>query len=173
MLSRLLRRTFLLAFLLPAALAGCRSERVAFEFQPGRAVAVADSTQPRPATQPASTPLLAASLPLARPARLQHPAQRLHSRPARPAAGLKLAVLRQVLKTRPTENRAAHQAQPTAQGLGSWFVLLLAVLLLVMAGLAALVTAVSGLGFWAALGIVGLVLLAVLLVLGARGMLKS
>jgi hypothetical protein len=171
-------RPWLAFLLLVAWLTGCRSEKVAFEFSPAQAVAARDSgtaAAPRPA---ATLAPLAAPAP-AQPAVVASVPPGSQARGRRPAAArlaqkaLVPILLRQALRQPQAHRRAAAPAETAEVGLGSLFILLVVIVLAVLSGLAAAIAAIFSIGFWAALGIMGLVLLAALLLLGGLGMLRK
>jgi len=143
--------------LVPALLlAGCRGEQVAFRFQPATSTAAIIRPVPAPT---AATLVLAdtlapaaslASLPATRPA-VAHP-HRLSLAPLAPTlariatpalAARKLA--QQLGRRHTTEGRAEN-------GLGTIGLFVIAVVLGVLAGLAALVNLIFGVGFFTGLG---------------------
>lgn len=160
---------------LPFLLAGCQSERVAFQFQPGPpavgAAPVRQSRHPQAlAAQPeAATPQAAPSSAetaaqpsaprAARPPRLRFAAgSRLlpplapTTRPTTPALAdappLSRPALRQLVRQRAT----AGPARTTESGLGGIALFFIAVVLGLLAGLGALVSLIFGTGFFTGVG---------------------
>lgn len=149
-------------FLVPALLlAGCHSQQVAFQFQPATSTAVAVAPPPAaPAPLPAPRTEVAASS--APAASLPQPARRL--RPRRLAVAIKAlppATLAQM--TTPTlaeqpQPRHFLQRRPATEGaaesgLGGIGLFVIAVVLGLLAGLAALFALIPGVSFWGGLGL--------------------
>jgi hypothetical protein len=145
-----------LLLLAPALLlAGCRGEQVAFQFQPATSLAVA--TRPAPAT--ATAPITADTL--AHPASLATPrAARVATPPRHQArlAPLAPALARVAAPTFAAERLAQrfsrrHATEGQAEsGLGNIGLFVIAVVLGILAGLAALVNLIFSVGFFTALG---------------------
>lgn len=151
-------------------LAGCRSERVAFDFgRPVYAQPVAEPlTTPEPAAQPTTTAdstVHSAALSIV----ARHPARRqpqLVVSSLVPAKAAPKAVRQALHQLTPMKQRrpSAAAARPAENGLKNIFFFALGVVLLVLAGLAWAVSAIFSIGFWAALGYVaaGIVVLLLL-----------
>ncbi len=159
-------------FLACLVLAGCRSEQVAFQFQPGTAYSapVASQVVPVPAALSANI-TLAQNPPVAtdpapaapaRPHQPRRPARRLAQLlPPLARASAPMLAVRRLTPRRPTTEGAAEA------GLGRVALFFIGVTLAVLAGLAALVNVIFGVGFFTALGYTaaGLVVLGLLYLL--------
>ena len=144
-------------------LAGCRSEQVAFNFSaPVGAGPGAPRRVASPAAADARPAPLAPAVSAVAPARLLEnaaPAETRRLRARRPAAlravqrtAVKLA-LAGPLRPRHRAGSAIARTQRTAEaGLGRTVLFILGVVLAVLAGLAALVNVIFGVGFFTALG---------------------
>ncbi|MVN76038.1 hypothetical protein GO988_06850 [Hymenobacter sp. HMF4947] len=167
-----------LLFLAGVLLAGCRSEQVAFHFQPVASTAVA--TKPRavaPAEAPEAPAPVSSSAALPPPTEPSHPA----TAPTQPLRQRSVAKLTQALPPLATATVPMRAARRLAQhlhrqqarggaaesGLGNIGLFFIGVVLAVLAGLAALVNVIFGVGFFTALGYTaaGLVVLGVLYLL--------
>lgn len=165
-------------------LAGCRSEQVAFQFQPAPATSVAAGLAPPAGAGPAAAPKAAAvatSEATVNP--VPPPARRLH--PRRLAAVLKAlppAVLASLatppLANRPLAQRLGrrHTTEGAAEnGLGRIALFFIGVVLAVLAGLGALVNVIFSVGFFTGVGYAaaGLVVLGLLYLLLSGGKKKT
>lgn len=164
-------RRWLPFFLVLSCLAGCRSERVVFDFKPIPSTVHATAVAPPVAvTEPATPAVTVANNTAAESPAPARPAQasaatvtRAPAHSAKASAKLPKQLLRQVMAVqRPHQQPVA--ARPADQGLGKIFFFLLAVVLAVLTGLAFGVAAIFSIGFWAALGYVaaGIVVLLLL-----------
>jgi len=172
-------------WLVPALLlAGCRSEQVAFQFQPAPASSYAAgaplaSSPPALAAAPASAaPQPApANSPDAQAARALRPrrlAAALHTLP--PATLAALAAPTRAAQRLPQHLHRRHATEGAAEsGLGRVALFFIGVVLAVLAGLAALVNLIFSVGFFTALGYTaaGLVVLALLYMLLSGGKKKK
>jgi hypothetical protein len=149
-------------WLVPALLlAGCRGEQVAFQFRPGPAtsVALAPATSVTSSLAIASAPAATAGTPApgatqpgpTKPWRARRLARTLNALP-----GTSLAVVAApTLASRQLSQhlRRRHATEGAAEnGLGRVALFFIAVTLAVLAGLAALVNVIFGVGFFTALG---------------------
>lgn len=165
-------------FLAGLLLAGCRSEQVAFQFQPGASVRAAVPAAPAAARLPDTSAVV-----VARVAPVALPAGRLAS-PRRPRAGkvaLALPPLAAAMPRQLARQAARHLSRrPTTEGaaesgLGRIGLFFIGVVLAVLAGLAALVNVIFGVGFFTGLGYAagGLVVLGLLYLLLSGGKKKA
>jgi hypothetical protein len=173
-----------LLFLAGVLLAGCRSEQVAFQFQPGAsAQAVArspvrvDTTLAAEVRVAAAPAVVASPLP---PFRRRNHRQRQEQRvttiagnPLLPAALPKPTVAQRILPHLLPKQHATSGA--AENGLGRVALFFIGVVLGVLAGLAALVNVIFGVGFFTALGYTaaGLVILFLLYRLFSGGKKKA
>jgi hypothetical protein len=150
-----------LLFLAGMVLAGCRSEQVAFPFQPGASAQVlAPAAVPIDPTLAAEVRVAPASVaPTGSPLLPQRPSQprsqeqrvtTLASRTLLPAATPQRAVGQHLLPHLLPRQRATSGA--AENGLGRVALFFIGVVLAVLAGLAALVNVIFGVGFFTALG---------------------
>ena len=163
-------------FLACLVLASCRSEQVAFQFQPGTAYAapLAGKAMPVPASLSANITLAQDSPDAAIPAPDASTASARSPQPLRPTkrlaqwlpplaqAGAPVLAVRQLARLRRPTTEGVAEA-----GLGRVALFFIGVTLAVLAGLAALVNVIFGVGFFTALGYTaaGLVVLGLLYLL--------
>jgi hypothetical protein len=170
-MNSFIMRRWLPFFLLLSGLAGCRTERVAFDFKPIPSVVQATAVAPPLAAAESATsaaPVVndsdAASPMSAQLTQISATtAPRAPNHAAKVSAKRPKQLLQQVMAARRLHQPPAA-AKPADQGLGKIFFFLLAVVLAVLVGLAFGVAAIFSIGFWAALGYVvaGIVVLLLL-----------
>jgi len=171
-------------WLVPALLlAGCRSEQVAFQFQPAPASSYTVGV-PLAGSQPTAAGAASAGLAPApaatqgpqaeRPLRRHRLAAALHALP--PATFAALAAPTRAAQRLPQHLGRRHTTEGAAEsGLGRVALFFIGVVLAVLAGLAALVNLIFSVGFFTALGYTaaGLVVLALLYMLLSGGKKKK